>query len=288
MFYRQLVLASWNDLLLLEIIIHCQRYHMKICSTTLATPRGTKSETNLSIRVSIIAVTGPVINLLLSYLNWQRSYHANCRGSPGWLQGLFNGIFKIYLMVWMSTWIILKSLNGWHAFVKVCFLWQHVLVSMGDVVVASAAVSLCGSGAHLVNVTVSGNLTLLEVDGLPGDSEAPEGPEFLDLAAPYGTFIGGLPGGFHLMFICVYWTKLLDKLKCQWKHAMITVHMCLRVTPCHVFSHSPSGTGVQVYSPTLLVWQVFRCILPIWHWNFPTSQLLMNAPLAPKLALLAQ
>lgn len=64
---------------------------------------------------------------------------------------------------------------------------------MGDVVVASAAVSLCGSGSHLVNVTVSGNMTLLEVDGQLGESEASEAKD-LDLASPYGTFIGGLPG----------------------------------------------------------------------------------------------
>ncbi|XP_062383392.1 growth arrest-specific protein 6 [Sardina pilchardus] len=82
------------------------------------------------------------------------------------------------------------SLSDYHPTKKE---WQeHVLVSMGDVVVASAAVSLCGSGAHQVNVTVSGNLTLLEVDGQPGQSENSEAKD-LDLAAPYGTFIGGLP-----------------------------------------------------------------------------------------------
>lgn len=59
--------------------------------------------------------------------------------------------------------------------------------------VASAAVSLCGSEAHLVSVSVSGNLTLLEVDGQPGETEAFEGKEPLDLTAPYGTFVGGLP-----------------------------------------------------------------------------------------------
>uniref|UniRef100_A0A8K9WPC7 Vitamin K-dependent protein S n=1 Tax=Oncorhynchus mykiss TaxID=8022 RepID=A0A8K9WPC7_ONCMY len=77
----------------------------------------------------------------------------------------------------------------------VCFSLppQYVLVSVGDVIVASAPAFLCDAEVHEVNVTVSGNLTILEVDGQPGQSHTTPGQETVDLSLPSTTFIGGLP-----------------------------------------------------------------------------------------------
>lgn len=71
---------------------------------------------------------------------------------------------------------------------------QHVLVSFGDVVVASVPVNLCDAQAHTVNVTVSGNSSVLEVDGQLAEMELVENVEALDLTSSYSTFIGGIPG----------------------------------------------------------------------------------------------
>jgi len=71
---------------------------------------------------------------------------------------------------------------------------QHVLVSFGDVVVASVPVNLCDSQTHTVNVTVFGNSSLLEVDGQPAQVEMMENVDALDLTSSYSTFIGGIPG----------------------------------------------------------------------------------------------
>ncbi|XP_030636570.1 growth arrest-specific protein 6 [Chanos chanos] len=70
---------------------------------------------------------------------------------------------------------------------------EHVLVAFGDVVVASAPVSLCDSETHVVNVTLSGNQTVLEVDGQLGQTEPHERLEAPDLSSSYSTFLGGLP-----------------------------------------------------------------------------------------------
>lgn len=70
---------------------------------------------------------------------------------------------------------------------------EYVLVSVGDVIVASAPAFLCDAEVHEVNVTVSGNLTILEVDGQPGQSHTTPGQETVDLSLPSTTFIGGLP-----------------------------------------------------------------------------------------------
>ncbi len=71
---------------------------------------------------------------------------------------------------------------------------QHVLVSFGDVVVASVPVNLCDSQTHTVNVTVFGNSSLLEVDGQLAQVEMMENVDDLDLTSSYSTFIGGIPG----------------------------------------------------------------------------------------------
>lgn len=68
------------------------------------------------------------------------------------------------------------------------------MVSFGNVIVASAAVGLCDEEAHTVNVSVAGNITMLEVDGQPGLTESVEDLEPLDLSSSYSTFIGGIPG----------------------------------------------------------------------------------------------
>ncbi|KAL4636271.1 growth arrest-specific protein 6 isoform X1 [Arapaima gigas] len=70
---------------------------------------------------------------------------------------------------------------------------QGVVVSMGQAVVASIPVFLCDSELHLVNVTIAGNLTVLEVDGRLGEVEAGHDQQPLDFASPASTFLGGLP-----------------------------------------------------------------------------------------------
>jgi len=69
---------------------------------------------------------------------------------------------------------------------------QFILVSAGNTVVASAPAMLCDGEGHMIRVVVTGNQTLLWVDGQPGRSEETHDP--VDLQAPSSTFIGGLPG----------------------------------------------------------------------------------------------
>lgn len=81
------------------------------------------------------------------------------------------------------------------AFRVICvFPQQYILVSFSNVIVASAAVQLCDSETHTVNVTVAGNSTTLEVDGQLGLTESVEDLESLDLSSSYSTFVGGIPG----------------------------------------------------------------------------------------------
>lgn len=83
----------------------------------------------------------------------------------------------------------------WNCLCLICvFPQQYILVSFGNVIVASAAVHLCDWETHTVNVTVAGNSTTLEVDGQLGLTEAVENVEPLDLSSSYSTFIGGIPG----------------------------------------------------------------------------------------------
>ncbi|KAG7467015.1 hypothetical protein MATL_G00148880 [Megalops atlanticus] len=83
------------------------------------------------------------------------------------------------------------SLSNYHPGKKL--QQEYVLVSMGDEVVASIPTSLCDSETHLVNVTIIGNLTLLEVDGQTGQSELGQNYAVPDLLSPASTFLGGLP-----------------------------------------------------------------------------------------------
>ena len=76
-----------------------------------------------------------------------------------------------------------------------CF--QSVLVSAGDVIIASSPVPLCDGESHVIQVTISGNQTELLVDGKSGQSEDAE--VSIDLLTQSSTFIGGLPGeGSHI------------------------------------------------------------------------------------------
>lgn len=68
---------------------------------------------------------------------------------------------------------------------------QFVLVSAGDVIIASSPAPLCDGESHQIQVTISGNQTLLLIDGQSGRSEDTEIP--IDLSQST-TFIGGLPG----------------------------------------------------------------------------------------------
>lgn len=83
------------------------------------------------------------------------------------------------------TLLSIKSEN-----LSMCF--QFVLVSVGDVIVASSPAPLCDGDSHIIQVTISGNQTELLVNGKPGHSEDAE--VSIDLLTQSSTFIGGLPG----------------------------------------------------------------------------------------------
>lgn len=69
---------------------------------------------------------------------------------------------------------------------------QYILVTSDGAIVASAPAPLCDGQSHEIHVTISGNQTLLLVDGRSGRSEDAEVPT--DLLSQCSTFIGGLPG----------------------------------------------------------------------------------------------
>uniref|UniRef100_A0AAQ4QP77 Growth arrest-specific 6 n=1 Tax=Gasterosteus aculeatus aculeatus TaxID=481459 RepID=A0AAQ4QP77_GASAC len=70
--------------------------------------------------------------------------------------------------------------------------WRDfVLVSVSDVIVASSPAPLCDGESHEILVTISGNQTLLLVDGQAGRSE--ETDISTDVLSQSSTFIGGLP-----------------------------------------------------------------------------------------------
>lgn len=69
---------------------------------------------------------------------------------------------------------------------------QFVLVSVGDTIIASSPAPLCDGESHEIQVMISGNQTLLLVDGQSGRSEDAEVPT--NLLSQSSTFIGGLPG----------------------------------------------------------------------------------------------
>lgn len=69
---------------------------------------------------------------------------------------------------------------------------QFVLVSVGNVIVASSPALLCDGQRHDIQVTISGNQTSLLVDGEAGRNEDVEVPT--NLFSHSSTFIGGIPG----------------------------------------------------------------------------------------------
>uniref|UniRef100_A0AAZ3SHT8 Growth arrest-specific 6 n=1 Tax=Oncorhynchus tshawytscha TaxID=74940 RepID=A0AAZ3SHT8_ONCTS len=73
------------------------------------------------------------------------------------------------------------------------FALFNITYGGSGVCVCTAPAFLCDAEVHEVNVTVSGNLTILEVDGQPGQSHTTPGQETVDLSLPSTTFIGGLP-----------------------------------------------------------------------------------------------
>lgn len=68
---------------------------------------------------------------------------------------------------------------------------QFVLVSAGDVIIASSPAPLCDGQSHEIQVTISGNQAVLLIDGESGRSEDTDVPIELSQSS---TFIGGLPG----------------------------------------------------------------------------------------------
>uniref|UniRef100_A0A9J7ZJE0 Growth arrest-specific 6 n=2 Tax=Cyprinus carpio TaxID=7962 RepID=A0A9J7ZJE0_CYPCA len=113
---------------------------------------------------------------------------------------------------------------------------EHVLVSFGDVVVASVPVNLCDAQTHTVNVTVFGNSSVLQVDGQLAQTELVENIDALDLASAYSTFIGGIPdvsvvstpvSAFYTGCMDVWVNgQLLDVDEAQHKHNDIRSHSC--------------------------------------------------------------
>lgn len=65
-------------------------------------------------------------------------------------------------------------------------------MTAGDSIIASAPAPLCDGESHEVHVAISGNQTLLLVDGQSGRRDDAEVPA--DLLSQSSTFIGGLPG----------------------------------------------------------------------------------------------
>lgn len=72
------------------------------------------------------------------------------------------------------------------------FCVQYILVTADDAIIASAPAPLCDGESHEVLVTISGNRTMLLVDGRSGRRDDAEVPT--DLLSQSSTFIGGLPG----------------------------------------------------------------------------------------------
>uniref|UniRef100_A0A671QAL6 Growth arrest-specific 6 n=1 Tax=Sinocyclocheilus anshuiensis TaxID=1608454 RepID=A0A671QAL6_9TELE len=119
--------------------------------------------------------------------------------------------------------------------VLICDL-QHVLVSFGDVVVASVPVNLCDAQTHTLNVTVFGNSSLLQVDEQLTQMELVENIDALDLTSSYSTFIGGIPDVSVVSTpVSAFYTgcmdvrvngQLLDVDEAQHKHNDIRSHSC--------------------------------------------------------------
>ncbi len=108
---------------------------------------------------------------------WQTIIPAPMNGEM-WAQPVYVCKISLPLYVWSQNWLFL------------CL--QFVLVSVGDAIIASSPAPLCDGESHEIQVTISGNQTLLLVDGQLGRSEDTEVP--VDVLSQSSTFIGGLPG----------------------------------------------------------------------------------------------
>uniref|UniRef100_A0A8C9R680 Growth arrest-specific 6 n=1 Tax=Scleropages formosus TaxID=113540 RepID=A0A8C9R680_SCLFO len=127
------------------------------------------------------------------------------------------------------------SLSNYHPSKK---LWQEVRLQpwLSHENVCAIPAFLCDSEKHLVNVTIAGNLTLLEVDGQQGEVEAGQNQEALDFAAPASTFLGGLPdvplvstpvSAFYMGCMDVVINgQLLNLDEAFYKHNDIRSHSC--------------------------------------------------------------
>lgn len=113
---------------------------------------------------------------------------------------------------------------------------KHVLVSLGDVIVGSVPVNLSDGHTHTVNVTMSGNDSVLEVDGQTAQMEMIEGVDSLDLTSSYSTFIGGIPDVSLVSSpVSAFFTgcmdvqvngRMMDVDEAQHKHNDIRSHSC--------------------------------------------------------------
>lgn len=120
----------------------------------------------------------------------------------GWLSSRHRRMARCEHFKSQNVWFFVtfvKSGNWcWH-FLR----FQYVLVSAGDVVIASCPAPLCDGESHEIQVTVSGNQTLLLVDGQSGRREGADVPT--DLLSQSSTFIGGLPG--EDTWFCTHFTE---------------------------------------------------------------------------------
>lgn len=107
------------------------------------------------------------------------------------------------------------------------FCVQYILVTADDAIIASAPAPLCDGKSHEVHVTISGNQTLLLVDGQSGRRDDAEVPT--DLLSQSSTFIGGLPGEDTLWNASVRTKPLLKRLIVKFSHfklSMFYIHLC--------------------------------------------------------------
>lgn len=145
----------------------------------------------------------------------------------------------LFALVRQDTVPLSISFSDYHSGTK---QWaEYIVVSFGNVIVASAAVHLCDWKTHTVNVTVAGNSTTLEVDGMLGLTESVQGLEPLDLSYSYSTFIGGIPDVSLVSTpVSAFYTgcmdvrvngRPLDMDEAQHKHNDVRSHACPLVGP---------------------------------------------------------
>lgn len=110
-----------------------------------------------------------------------------------------------------------------------------MLVSLGDVIIASSPAPLCDGDSHDIQVTLSGNQTLLLVDGKAGRSEDADIP--FDILSQSSIFIGGLPGEDTSFYKHMYQIHAVcGDLFAQYKGKVL----------CRCYTHKVEGSKLAV------------------------------------------